>query len=752
MLFPLIGTPTRPNKYEYPEKNIDYDRDMARYHIGLANNPVMMQNMMTFTVNASMYANDQWIFREDLENFFMEEGGETNNRIKERLNIFRNIGKTYINNVLKNTFQVRAFNISERNMENLNNELAMRMGAHQVAHAMPDFAERFKGQYNLGESPEETEMNFYDEMADKTDNSVNALFKRAERMYQLSQMKGQFARSKCLGGFVCVKDWYRNGEQEFTHIDVPYSFYDVNCMKPDLSDAQYAGDIRFTTYTDICEQYPLLDEADKNSLEQFSKTATNTINQFMLRVANYPTDRIPVITVCWQDLEVRKYAFTSFMGMPKLMRIDNIDRSEQPQIIDPSELTQEQMSMIGEDGIVTIEKQVPRYAEIVCKEMINGRGDIVLAHGEVPYAISKKDAPFQSTLPYIFDTYDWFYGRMLTPLDTSLDCQRIMNRLASTMESTLNHAIGTGYIIADELTPGDGSKKNSIDADMKMGRTVRVKSARTGFNIQNTVIPYSGDKAIGTGMIYMQVIQSIKAMGEQISSVNSDMTGFNNNPRQLVGVQDNNIQQGFMLQGDFVDGIAYLYYKIYWSIANRGRRIACENNVRLIDTVGSSMAQIFQFTKHMASDAIHVDLRRVPLDQTNIDMVDAKVIQLYQLGLLGEKQVAQLLGKSEMDDVNDAIREFSQQKAAMAQELQKEQAGMMQQQEQKQMQMIQLDQFNRQQEARNAEMIQAQKNKGAIVKTLITAHNKIQTEKMRTMQKQQQAKMQASRPAARKSA
>lgn len=744
MIFPLLGSPSRPNKYDYRgEKGIDYDRDMGRYYIGCANNPVMMSNMMTFTINASMYANDQWIFREDLENFFMEEGGDTNNRIKQRLNIFRNIVKTYVNNVNRNTFQVRAYNISEGNMERMNDEMAMRMGAQQLAYAMPGFAEKFKAQYNLGDTPEETEMNFFDEMANKTDNATNALFKRAERMYQIGQWKSALARQKCLGGFTCVKDWYKNGEQELTNLDVPYVFYDVNSMKPDLSDGAYAGDIRFTTYTDICEQYPNLGEKERYALEQFGRSSNSGINQFLLRVANYPTDRIPVITICWQDLEVRKYAFTSFMGKPKLMRIDNIDISGQPQLIDPSQLTKDELALMGDDGVITVEKQVPRFCEMVCKEMISGTNDIILSHGEVPYSISKKEAPFQSPLPYIFDTYDYFYGRMLTPLDTALDCQRIMNRLASSMEAALNSAIGTGYIIADELTPADGSKKSSIDVDMKNNRTVRVKSARTGFNIQNNVIPYSGANQVASGLQYMTVIQSIKAMGEQITSVNSDMTGFNNNPRQLVGVQDNNIQQGFMLQGDFVDGIAYLYYKVYWSIANRGRRIACENNMRLIDTVGASMAQVLQFTKDMALESIHVDLRRVPLEQTNVDMVDAKIIMYFQLGLLGEKQVARLLGRSEMDAVNDAIVEYSQQKAAMTKDLQMEQAGAKQEMEQKQAAMIQLQRISEAENLKSQQAIQDKKDRTNIMKTLITSHNKIQTAKLKNreaMMKMQQQK------------
>lgn len=725
MLFPLIGNPVRPNRYDYPTKNVDYDRDMGRYYIGLANNPVLMQNMMTFTINSSMYANDQWIFREDLENFFMEEGGDTNTRIKMRLNIFRNIVKTYVNNVNKNTFQVRAFNISERNMESMNQEMAMRMGAHQLSHAMPDFQDRFKAQYNLGDTPEETEMNFYAEQENKTDNATNALIKRAERMYQFSQWKGALARQKCLGGFACIKDWYRNGEQELSNPDIPYCFYDVNAMKPDLSDAQYAGDIRFTTYTEICEQYPKLSETDKVSLERFSKTKGTPLSQFMLRVGNYPSDRIPVITVTWMDLEVRKYAFSTFMGKPKLMRIDNLDAQDQPQMIDPSELSPEQLKMINGRGEITIEKQVPRFAEIVCKEMISGIGDIVLDHGEVPYNISKKDAPFQSSLPYMYDTYDYFYGRMLTPLDTALDCQRIMNRFASMMEATLNNAIGTGIILSTALTRKDGGKRNSITADLKNSRTVEVDSARTGFNIQNNVIPYSGEASVRSGMEYMNVISAIKAMGEQITSVNSDMTGFNNNPRQLVGVQDNNIQQGFMLQGDFVDGIAYLYYKLNWSIANRGRRIACENNMKLIDTVGTSMAQVFQFTKQMASDAIHIDLRRVPLDYTNIELVDAKLLQYMQLGLIGPNQFGKLAGRAEMDDLYDAISEWQQQQQQSGKELTQQHAQMQQQADQKQNSMIQLDQFNKSQDIRSTQMLQDKKNHGAVIRDLIKSHTNI---------------------------
>lgn len=731
MIFPLVSSSPRPSKADYPKKNDQYHIDMARYYISCANNPMMMRNMFTFTINYSMYAGDQWILREDLENFFMEEGGETNSRIKMRFNVIRNIVKTYINNTDRNNFQVRAYNISSGNMEQMMRELSMRMQAQQLSAAMPEFAQHFQSQFNLGANPEETEMKFYDEVSNKTDNATNAIFRMNERNYQISNWKPELAKSKCLAGFSCIKDWYRNGVQEFKIIDPSFAIYDVNSTRRDLSDGEYAGDIAFTTYAEACENNQKLRADQKRSLEDFSRIKHSPVTNTYMQIANYPTDRIPVITIAWQDTEIRKYAYTNIMGKPATIRIDNLKDGRQPDIINPNELSPEERKMVDDNGIITIEKRVPHYAEIVCKEFIQSSDDILLSSGEVPYSISKREAPFQSELPYMFDTYDFNYGRMLTPLDPAIDGQRMMNRMASSMENTINQAIGVGTVISTALVRKDGGKRNSITADMKMGRTIEVDTARTGFNLQNNMGKYSGKESIDMALGEMSIIQSVNALVQQVTSVNADMTGFNNNARQLVGVQDNNIQQGFLMQGDFVGGIAYLYYKMYWSMGNRGRRILCDNEERLIDTVGGAMSQVLQFTKNMASDQIELDFRRVPYDETAVDKVNASIIQLVQLGGLGWKQAARLFGKSEMDDVSDAIREFQQEQSAMMNDLQQEKGAQMQMQQKQQNMMLQLDQYNKSAEMQNQQMLQQSKNQNAFMRDLLKAHNKVVIEKMK---------------------
>lgn len=736
MIFPLITQASRPNRYEVNVKDENYHRDFARFYLSQANNPVLLDNMFRGLINYNFYKGNkaQWIFKEDLAPFLMEETGDPRNRVKWEYNFIRNLVRTFMNNTARSTFEVRAYNISERNMKAMDKELSMRLQAHQMSEAMPRLKQRFKASYNLGDSPEETETNFYDEVGEKTDNSINAIFRSNERKFQIMQWKKHLAKHKCLGGFVSIFDWYEDGEQTFDMIDFAHQFYDINAIKPDLSDAEYCGHITFSFAADILERNPGLTPDEKRVIESQGTRQNAQYWDTYMRMAGYPTNRLPIMMVTWMDLEVRNYGFGNFMGKPSMIRLDNIDRTRLPELLNPNHIPRELMGKAQSDGTLTIEKQIPRYCKIIPHEFIEGGADIVLDYGEVPYAISRKESSFLSSLPYHFDTYDYNYGEMLTPCDPVIDVQRIVNRFISMMEETMNNNIGSSVFIDNSLLTKDGRSSKAIGADMRGSKVIGVDGSRFG-GIQNSIIPYSGQAAIQQSKGYLEIVQSLYAMGQNTTSVNNDMMGANKNPRQLVGVQENNIEQGFAQQGDFVDGIGYLYYKLYWSMANKGRRILCDNEAKLIDTIGGAMAQVFKFTKNMISDDIYIALRRVPPEQTNIDYVNGYLFKLLgdgrSPGMIGPKQFARLFNRTEMDDVSDAIREYQAEQIALSKDMQAEKSQQDQDAEAKQMQMLQLQLGLTQKAQDHEDNLQDKKNDGQLMRDLLKAHQKLIVEKMK---------------------
>lgn len=668
MIFPVINSATKPDRLTC-KKNEQYDLDMARWCVKSCSNSALLYNIYKYIINWNFYKGNQWIFREDLEQFLMDDTGDHRNRIRWAYNLVKPLVNHYVGTAIKTDYTSRAYNISPLAVERQEMELAKRLKAHDISTAMPLLKGAMTQQFKLGKNVEETENIFYNEVdMDDMVMSVNELLRDCEDWNRFDTLKPLFIKNLAIAGICIAKNGPYNGRQRWKNIDPAYYIYDTSGQMGDHSDAEYQGDIEMFLPTQLFEHSDL-------SLTQRKEIETASRNNVLYYNASFGSSakfgilsgRLPKYNMYWHDTELRQYGYVrNPLGTKSLMMLGSDYTRED--MVSQEELTEGELEKVGRSLILRRQKDIIRCCEFVPKEFVGGGEDIVIERGPVEYQETYTDSPYDSSTPYKVATYDYRYGEVITACDDVISPQRMMNRYLSMMESVLNGAGGANYFYDKSLIPNDGGSDDA-EADFKRsirkGEPTAVDATRWNGNVQNAVIPYDATN-MKNAPIFQAVLQGMKTMVENSTGVNQYMSGTADGTKVLKSVQQNSIGMGQLIQEPFYDNFANFYKSIYKCVANRGRMIYADNDIVLVSTLKDRGARLIRFSKDMPIDEMGIRLRRVPLEQTSIDSNNDYLLKMVELGLLGKKQVAQLWNRAEMDEVSVAIREYIREQADMA--------------------------------------------------------------------------------------
>lgn len=717
MIFPIITNTQRPNRLE-GKKDEKYHADFARFCIQSAYNPVVQYNIYKFLVNYNFYKDNQWIFNEDLEPFLKDESGDVRNRVRWEYNIIRPIVEHYVGNVVKTDFTVRAYNCSPESIEKKDAEIAQRLTAQQMAANMPLVADNLKQQFRLGDTPEETELMFDEEWVDESEVAVNGLLRHVETINRFDVLKVELMKNKILGGISIAKETFQNGEQCWQNTDIPYFYFDVGARQPDLSDAEHMGDYSMMLPTEIYERWTGLTWDERDAIQRYCNSNSQTVAlEDYGRIFGQLSGRVPVFDSYWHDTEQRVYGYVLDDAGRKFFTCleDRNYKPESPEEIYYTErdavpykqLTPREQKKVTKDGTTVRFMDIPHYCTMIPKEILGYETDIVLEYGAVPFSERYSDAPFVSHLPYKVDTYNYRYGEIVSPLDSIIKPQRIINRCLSMAEAMLNNSRGANYFVDKSLVSTMDGGEAGMQRNMNQSKPVLVDGSRYGGNIQNAVIPYDAT-GIKDASGYISIIQSMREMTQTVTGINDNMTGLANGSKQLVGVQQSNIVHGSLLQEPIYNGISVQFEAIYKCIANKGRQFYCDNERKLTMLLGEKGMREIMMTRDMMTEEFRIELRRVSPDQSNIEAQNTQLITFLQMQLIGEEEFAKLYNRAEADEVAFAIREYSIKKQQMAKAAQEQQDASAQQQQAQNEQMIAGAQ---QEKAADTQVIQDEKQK-----------------------------------------
>ncbi len=673
----LAKESSRPDRL-VGEKTKEYHIKHARWTLNGLNTPVYNNFIRKSLINWSFYKNRQWIFHEDLTQFFKDESGDIRHRIKFTQNVIRPLVEQFIGNAVRLNFNARVRTSSKFTINRRDRELKKMKFLTRASNEFPEFAEAIKERVPVGETEQESEEIFRNLWSDSHEETLNNLLRALEEKVDIEEMKVRLTRHLAITGIGIYKDFEQNLEYQAEVIDPLFFWFDPAATRPDLQDASFMGDWTFMDTPAIFERFQDITGDERQAIEKHAIEQSTRMNQVIREFYGVVPSNVPVFETYWRDIAKQEFAYVlDEYGYPLFTEINSdFSKFKDEDIIDaPTEEAKKRM-----EGKKKVDRfvDVLRHCIFIPKEEIGNaenQQDIVLEWGVVPFQDKNRISP--SRVPFPYHTYCWAYdkGEILSPIDDAINPQRFMNRLLSASESLINRAGGTGVVLAKQaMETRDGEAE--MKRDVKLGNPITVDIARTG-SVGNAVGKYDASLPAGAQFYF----NLVKEMGQQIQNttgINEAMTGTEGGQRQLVGVVESRIQRGTLVQEPFYFALSKILLQAYESMVSKGRRIYAESPRRLAIIAGDEGAQEIIITKEMKLEDFRMDVKRVSDDESQIDSGNNLLINLLQMGLIDRNNFANLFGRANSDKIADAMRQHAQElneaeKAQRAQQAQ--QAG-----------------------------------------------------------------------------
>lgn len=665
MIFPKINGAIRPDRLK-DEKDEKYHINMARWSLSRCDNSWLYWNMYKYYINFNFYTNRQWIFNEDIQPF-LNDDVSMRNRVRWEYNVIEGYVNRVSGQAVKIEYNRRAYNATPQADKHKTQEWSKVALMWNIAQRMPLLKEKLTIQYNLQDTLEATKQLFDEKWIDVTDVAINNLIRNTENRNNFKSLQTQLSIDKTLAGIAVLRDDIINNKQIFERVNPSLFFYDVAAQRSDLQDGAYMGEIETPTAGEIIEISGCDSETATLIYASQDYYSSNVVNQFN-NTFGVPQGRFPVYRIYFRDID--KYEFgwvASEIGMPLIQRITEENKANVIPLNSLSESMKRQLSGnnnadIKSDGTIKKFDETIRYCRLLPKEFLRGKVDVVLGWGEVDCPNTNQQDPFQKMYPYHIDTYIYQLGQLYTPTDSLVKPQRLLNRLISIMESTMNQIRGSGVIIDSNGLPdaAGNDAQGMVQEQINQGKTVFLDGTRLPGGITQSVVPYSSAPQLQAVSGMMSIVNGIQTMAQNNSGMNRDLTGTG--AGTSVGVMQNNISQGNLMFETFFNGIDTLFRSVYYSIANRGRKYYAKNEMELFEMYGARESNYIRFTKDMMLHDMNIELKRVDTSFINIEQNNMLLVQLRNLGLLGDTQVAELWGRAEGDEIAYSMRDYNVQK------------------------------------------------------------------------------------------
>lgn len=647
----------RPNRLE-SKKDKKYHSDFGRWTLmGLQNQDHQKWTVKCLT-NWSFYkgGDGQWIFEEDLENFFQDETGDTRNRLKVAKNLIKPMVQQYIGNAVRLSYRARARSVSEFIINRREQELDKIDFMHDMKENHPEFSGVIEDTQGITGSREETKVIFENKFVDKYEKGINNLLRWTEADIDIEEIKVQLAKYLALNGVGVYMGYEQNGFYMGEAIDPMYWWFDRSAKKQDLTDAEYQGRWYYMDTPTMFEKYQKLNREERQAIENYSQNNSGDIHRLVDSLYRENGGRIPVYETYWKDTEEVWYGWVlDPFGYMLYTKIGKDTEYTEKDLVMPETKAQKLLSNGKKKNKIYVD--VLRYCVFIPKEevgSINGKGeDIVLEWGEVPYQESYRFDP--SNVHFPFKTYCWSYdkGEILTPLDDAIDPQRFINRLMSVAESHINNSRGTGSVIAkNAVDPIEGEA--GVVRAINKSKPVFVDTTRTG-SVQNSVGTYGSNLGADTQGLF-NIMQQMQMGIQDVTGVNEAMVGSQGSSDALVGVVQSQIQRGTLIQEPFYYALTHILKQAYNHMATVGKKIHIDNPRRLAMITGDKGAEKIVISKEMEMEDFRVFVERSTPEANLKQNGNELIFTLIQMQLLSPESAADLFGRATPDEIANRMR------------------------------------------------------------------------------------------------
>lgn len=692
MLFIISTGQNRPNILE-DVKDEQYHLNWARYCAGKSNNFLQSDWIAKTIVNKKFYKNDQWFFEEDLEAFFKDDTGQDRNRLKMGLNFIRPMVEQYRGNATSMDIKYAAKSISpqaiSRREEALSKQLFLTSVANQPGNP---FAQKLKQDNPIGDTEGETIQTFNNLYTDKLVEKINYLINWVSDYNHFKEKQKRLSQNMVLSGLGVMYEQEYGGNQIFEVVESERFFWDRTARRYDFSDAEYQGMVDWMLPSQIYENYPDIDDTQRKQIEKFASQFYNGVLQNNVsQYGGFNQDmggRVPVIKCFWKDGQREEYGYVKDQyGYPYLTKINYTYEGESaPRYTDKDLIkvnTERAQRVLDGKLKKKLYYDVLRMAIFVPKEVLMssssgeiGASDILLDWGIKPYQETESLDFANVKFPFKVNCWGYMDGQVMSPIDDCINPQRFLNRLMSVAENQINNAGGSGLVYDSTMLNQDGGE-GELMRNVAQSKPVGIEARGRG--IQNAIGHYDSSLKAGTTVLF-NIIDIMKKHIQDITGVNEALQGQSTGSDQLVGVTEQLIQRGSIIQEPFYDAIENIFDQCYNSIASVGKRIYADNERELTIATGDEGAQVIKITKDMKIEDFRVFVKREMSTPALTKAANDMLMQFYQLQLIDEKRFASLYNRSTPDQVSAAIRAYAVEKeeAAKAQAKQDQQTALIQ--------------------------------------------------------------------------
>lgn len=652
----------RPNKIE-DAKDAEYHLRFGRWALSSFNHQEHQRFLHKAMINWSFFKGHQWIMDEDLEGFFLDESGGIRNRLKFTENLIRPMVSQFEGNAVRLNYNAKAVSVSDEAINRREQELERVKFFKRIGDQFPNFKGLIQQRVPVvSDTMEETEIKFNNSFVDDTAKAINSMSKYIAEEIDLEQIKVILAKQMAITGLGVYKGFEQNQRYVGDWLDSMFFLFDRGAKQPDLSDSEFMGEWYYMDTSSIFERWQNITSDNRKAIERYAQTQSINLHRLVNRYYQQTGSRVPVYEIYWKDIDQQEYGYVDDgFGYPYFTRINSVTSD----FTDDDLLPVEQIPEGAHNKILKGDKNkrklvldTLRYCIFIPREEIGddtGK-DIILDFGEVPYQETYKLDPSNVKFPYKCHTWAYDKGEILSPLDDVISPQRFLNRVLSVAEGQISNLRGTGTVLAKQAVDPDEGEAETLAA-INASKPITVDIDQTG-SVANSVGTYGTNLGSGTLGLF-NIIRELQTQMQNTTGINEAMTGTQGGANQLVGVIQQQIQRGTLIQEPFYFSLTRILKQAHESITNLGKRIYADNPRRMAIMVGDAGAEPLIITKDMKNTDFRIFIQRTEGQATLVENGNNLIMLLLQSGLLDRDRAANLFNRADANEIADAMREHA---------------------------------------------------------------------------------------------
>jgi len=654
----MILHSVKPNRIT-ATKDQDYHLQYARWAFYTSYNQKHREYLSNNYINLKFYKGDQWILEEDLGAFFEDFSGNIRNRIQVTRNIIKPIVKYLESIAIQTGFYASPKCADDRVFSRRDQELMRLTSLNKITKAFPDFREGvMKRNPMLGSEDMESEVTA--SLNDVLERNTSLLIKHLYQVVDMEEVVVNIAKYLATTGIGIYKGYNHNMNYVGTHVHPNRFLFDRNAIKKDLSDAEYMGEICISTIPTLMELNP---NVDRNIFDRIERDmmANYNYSRFIDMGMELSGSRTVNIEMYWTDVTRHKYAW--IQNKHGLLMLTNVSVGEYKDFkpVPKDMLNEDQLEMSHGKSVIDVDADEIRYCNFIPNELSgNSVGDVVLDFGPLRYADKDRLNPRNARFPYSVYCYDYEDGVIISPVDDAINPQRMINRMLSIQESSVNNSHGGGSVIDKGFIANSEDDETELIGKIYRGEPIVGDVQRLG-GAGNAIGSYHSN--ISKDVISIQATIEMYGRGvEGTTGINASMIGTDAASSQAVGIMQGRIAQGSMLQVPFAHAIWKVVKGATVHMCNVGRRIYADNPYLLSTVVGDNIGPIVM-TKQMSLEAMRIVVERTEDEKTEIDKANGVLISLLTAQLVPDTFYGENYNRITMSELSDKLRDFFRQKA-----------------------------------------------------------------------------------------